>query len=336
MSTSPVLGNVGLGVLSLLLVLFSAWGSLALYYQLPWSLPVRSLAIAVYAVFCVACLVGIWRHAAGWSALIYIVSAVLLLSWWWQIKPSNEHDWEDGVAHMTHGVIHGDEVTVYNVRNFAWHSETDYDIRWETRTYNVNEIKSVDLVLSYWGMDAIAHAIVSFGFEDGRFLSFSVETRKTKEQEYSSVAGLFKYYGLSIVASDERDVIQVRPVYRGEDDYLYRLKIAPDVRKELFLAYIHEANELAEHPRFYNTVSGNCTTIVYEMMRHLIQDLPWDYRLLLTGYLPSYIQEQNGLKGKGDLAYLKEHGRITDKAKAAAGREDFSALIRQGVPGWSK
>ena len=336
MSMSSVLSSLGLGLLSLLLVLFSLWGSLAMYYQLPGSMPVRSVVIALYGIFCLACVIGLWRHAAVWSLLAYVLSAALLLGWWWQIKPSNDRDWEDSVAHMTHGVINGDEVTVYNVRNFDWHSETDYDIRWETRTYDVNDIKSVDLVLSYWGMDAIAHAIVSFGFEDGRFLSFSVETRKTKGQDYSSIAGFFKFYGLSIIASDERDVIQVRPVYRGEDDYLYRLRIAPHVRKELFLAYINEANELVKQPRFYNTLSGNCTTIVYQMMHHLIQGLPWDYRLLLTGYLPSYVQEQGGLQAKGDLQYLKEHGRITDKAKAAAGQRDFSALIRQGVPGWSK
>jgi len=39
----------------------------------------------------------------------------------------------DDVAQMTTGTVNGSRVTLRNVRNFEWRSDTDYTQRWETR-----------------------------------------------------------------------------------------------------------------------------------------------------------------------------------------------------------
>ena len=36
--------------------------------------------------------------------------------------------------------------------------------------------------MSYWAGEAIAHTIVSFGFDDGAWLAFSIETRKQRDE----------------------------------------------------------------------------------------------------------------------------------------------------------
>ena len=59
--------------------------------------------------------------------------------------------------------------------------------------------------------------------------------------------------------------------------------------RSLFLAYIDQANGLVHAPRFYNTVTANCTTLVYHMMKRIVSCLPLNYSLLLTGYLPEYV-----------------------------------------------
>jgi ABC-type transporter MlaC component len=38
-------------------------------------------------------------------------------------------------------------------------------------------VTDVDLIMSYWAGEAIAHTIVSFGFDNGARLAFSIETR---------------------------------------------------------------------------------------------------------------------------------------------------------------
>ncbi|HZJ92394.1 MAG TPA: DUF4105 domain-containing protein, partial [Thiopseudomonas sp.] len=258
-----------------------------------------------------------------------------LLVWWFNLTPSNQHLWEDDVAQMTTGRIEGDQVTLFNVRNFAWRSETDYTPRWETREYDLSQLQSVDMFTSHWGMDAIAHVLVSFGFDDDQFVTFSVEIRKKKGQQFSEVAGFFKQYELSILAIDERDAVAVRPNVRGEDTFLYRIDMPEDIRRQLFVSYIEQANQLMDEPRFYNTVTANCTTLVFGMMQHISGGLPLDSRLLLTGYLPSYVEELDGLTDGFDLAQLRSAGRITERSKQAKNNENYSKIIRQGVPGWS-
>jgi len=96
---------------------------------------------------------------------------------------------------------------------------------------------------------------------------------------------------------------------------------------------VDEANKLVSTPRFYHTITANCTTIVYHMMTRIIPGLPMDYRLVLAGYLPGYIYDVRGLDTSHPLAELKRLGRITQRALDAGDDPDFPAAIRRGVPG---
>jgi hypothetical protein len=182
-------------------------------------------------------------------------------------------------------------------------------------------------------MPAIAHMLISFGFDDGTYVVFSVEIRRQTFQAFSEIGGFFKEFELSIIASDERDVVRVRTNFRGEDAYLYQLRIPVSAMRSLFLGYVGEANSLIDTPRFYNTLTVNCTTLVYQMMKRIVGYLPMDYRLLLSGYLPEYVYSVHGLNQNLSMEELRARGRITDRAKQAGRSPDFSAEIRKGLPG---
>lgn len=322
-------------LVSLLIFIAAVWGALALYYQLPLAMPWLGLAVLFWAAVSISSLRSLWRSGIVRGGLFYLALHAVLLLWWSNLTPSNQHQWQDDVAQMTSGTVEGNAITLFNVRNFTWHSETDYSPRWETRHYDLNKLQSVDMLTSHWGMDAIAHVLVSFGFSDGQFVTFSVEIRKKQGQQFSEIAGFFKQYELSILATDERDAVAVRPNVRGEETYLYRIDMPEAIRRQLFLSYIEQANQLIEQPRFYNTVTANCTTLVFAMMQHISGGLPLDPRLLLTGYLPSYVEELDGLMDGFDLTQLRDSGRITERSKQAFNSENYSQIIRQGVPGWS-
>jgi hypothetical protein len=267
----------------------------------------------------------------------FLVLVLLALAafaiWWFSQTPSHNRQWADDVAHMLQAEVNGDKVVLKNVRNFEWRTETDYTPRWETREYDLSQLQTADLVLSYWMGSAIAHTLVSFGFADGRYLTFSLEIRKEIGEEFSAWKGFFRQYEAILVAADEADIIKTRSNARGEDVYIYRLAIPPEQLKTLFLAYVEQANKLEKTPEFYNTLTSNCTTVVFNIAKRIVPDLPLDYRLLASGYFAEYAHQQGGLVKGVSYAELQEKGYIVPRAKAMLPDENFSEVIRRGVPG---
>jgi hypothetical protein len=321
-----MLGRIALSVVVALATFCSGlWGTLALWYQLPRALGSAVWMIVVIALFVLALSRRSWLPLCGYALLLGG-----LLLWWATIAPSNQRVWADDVAQLLSGQVEGSKVTLSNVRDFTWRSEDDHDIHWETRQYDLDRLVSADAVLSYWGSAAIAHAMISFGFDDGSHVVFSVEIRKRRDQQYSAIGGFFKQFDMILVAADERDIIRVRTNVRGEDDYLYPLRMDKPAMRALFLSYVRAANRLVDTPAFYNTVTSNCTTIVYRMAKQIDPGLPLDIRLLLTGYLPEYLYGAGILDRSMPIEQLRQRSRITDKARHSALGEDFSRAIRSG------
>ncbi len=318
---------------ALIMVCSAIWGALALWYQAPGRQAMKTLIVLMWLIVGFAWLLALWQGRTAVGLLAFAAAFGCLLLWWRRITPSNHRNWADDVARMTTGTIDGKRITLHNVRNFEWRSETDYTQHWETRGYDLDRLISVDMIMSYWKGPAIAHMLISFGFEDGQHAVFSVEIRRERIESYSEIGGFFKQFELSVIAADERDVVRLRTNIRGEDVYLYRLKMPVSAMRSLFLGYIEEANSLVAAPRFYNTITINCTTLVYLMMKRIVGYLPLSFRLILSGYLPEYVYGVGGLDRRFSLQELRARGRITDRAKKADRSRTFSADIRQGIPG---
>ena len=73
-------------------------------------------------------------------------------------------------------------ITLHNVRNCDYRTETDFTPRWETRTVRLSQITGIDLAINYWGSPWMAHPIASFQFADAPPVCFSIETRKKTGQ----------------------------------------------------------------------------------------------------------------------------------------------------------
>ncbi|MER1966394.1 DUF4105 domain-containing protein [Castellaniella sp. GW247-6E4] len=326
-------------ILSLMLLSSGAWGTLALFYQSPFQpgRPAVWLLCSAWAALALAAAALVWTQYRFQALAAYVLVFVALCAWWSMLAPSDARDWAPDVSRHLHAEVDGSIVTLHNVRNFDWHSDTDFVERWETRRYDLDSLSSVDVIASYWMGPAIAHTLVSFGFNGGRdstdYLVFSIEIRKERGEAFSAVGGFFKQFELSLVAADERDVLRVRADTRKEDVYLYRVNMSKEAARSLFLAYLAKAQALVAEPRYYHTLTANCTTIVYEMARRIVPGLPMNWRLLASGYLPEYLEQIGGLAGPGDLEVLRAAGRITLRAQQADSDAAFSRIIRQGVPG---
>ncbi len=325
------LRGLGIAGLGLAVAGATAWGALAIYYS---DLPGQPARIG-FATVLVLGTVGAFlflRHRRR-TLLGFGVAFAILLAWWISIEPSNERDWQTEVAVLPYATRDGDLVTLHNIRNFDYRTEQDFVARYDDRTFDLRKLDAVDLIAVYWAGDAIAHIMVSFGFA-GEHVAFSIETRKEKGEPYSSIAGFFKRYELIYVVGDERDLIRVRTNYRRPEElvYLYRTRAGPEAARRLFLEYVDKINQLREQPEFYNTLTTNCTTDVWSLVRALSDQFPLDWRVLLSGYFPEYAYDLGSLDTNLPFQELKARSLVNDKAHAADQDPNFSERIREGLP----
>ena len=324
---------------SLLMLVGMLWACGALWYQLAGSIssaPARALILGVWVGLSLYSIALLWQHRVPRALKIYLPLVAVILLWWSSIHPSNDRKWAPDVAQQLSGSVDGSIVKLHNVRNFDWQSTSRFTPRWEDRSYDLNQLASIDMATSYWMGPAIAHTLVSFGFDDGknprRYLTFSVEIRKEATEKFSALAGFFKQDELSLVAAEETDIVRTRTNVRGEDVYLYSVAMPRDAMRSLLVAYVDKANALVEAPQFYHTIFANCTTIVFDMVRRIVPGLPLDWRLLASGYLPQYVDSLGALARTHDFDAIHQAARITDRAKATQPSDNFSAAIRKGVP----
>jgi hypothetical protein len=329
----PALWLAGRWVLRAAVVAAGSWSLLSMYFLIRDDAFLRWATMAIWFGVTAAALWGLRRGRENWALPgIFALAFAGLQYGWWTMQPSQDRDWADDVAERLHPEVHGNRVVLHNVRDFDWRSDSDYQIRWQTREYDLDHLVSADLALSYWMGPAIAHTLVSFGFDDGSQVVFSLEIRKERGESFSALGGFFRTFEETLVAADERDILRVRTNARGEDMYLYRLNMPREALRAMFLGYVERARELDRAPAFYNTLTSNCTTIVFELVRRLDPGLPLDWRLLASGYLAEYAYDQHGLLPGYTLDQLKQGGHITARARAANDDPDFSARIRAGMP----
>jgi hypothetical protein len=304
------------------------WAAGAFYYDFPAA---RSPAAILFLLVLLAAIIFV-RGKLLKLAIVFGGFAFVTL-WWLTLKPSNDRAWQPDVAQTAWAEIKGDEVTVHNVRNCEYRTETDFTTHWETRTVRLSQITGMDLVIMYWGSPWMAHPIVSFRFADALPLCFSIETRKAIGQKYSAVRGLYRQYTLIYIVADERDSIRVRSNYRhGEDVYLYRTMASPTQARVRFLEYVAAINSLRDRPRWYNAITTNCTTNI-RTQRPTSQRVPWDWRMLVNGKGDELLYERHLIATDGlSFAELKRQSWINKRARAADQAPDFSRLIRAGLP----
>ncbi len=322
-----------IGLLVLLLLLLAAWSVAALYIDLPkrWQLPAAS-------VCCVVVLIGVALLRPWYlKGLLVVGCFAVVLTWWLNIAPSDEKAWQSDVSRTAWADLNDNLVTIHNLRNFSYRTETDYMPNWETRTIDLNNLQGVDIFLTFWGSPWIAHPILSFQFADGSHIAFSVETRKEIGEEYSAVLGFFRQYELIYTVADERDLIRLRTNYRsGEEVYLYHTTATAAEARAVFMDYLRSLNALHDAPAFYNALTSNCTTNI--RIHTAAADngkLPaWDWRLLLNGKSDEFAYQHGRLAGGLPFDELKRRAHINDAAHEAGEAADFSTRIRIGRPGF--
>ncbi|HQZ58170.1 MAG TPA: DUF4105 domain-containing protein [Acinetobacter sp.] len=329
------------GAFTLFVILSSIWLCLALWYQQPFGNIFSRVIIAIWVLFALS-LIGFYINghivSRRTDILLYGFVFACALLWYFSLEARQDRDWNPEVAKQLHYEKQGDMVTLHNVRNFNWRSNEDYDIHWESRTVDLNKITGLNVIASYWMGPKIAHTLVSFDFADQEPLVFSIEIRKEKNEEFSAFGGFFRKYELSLIASDEKDLIYTRSNIRNEQVYLFPVKMPVAERKALFIEYLNKADELHDEAKWYNTLTSNCTTLVFDMVQAInTRQLPKDYRLFASGYLPNYLYDLKAINQNYSLKEWYRLAHINPRTEQYAQQKDqsskyLSKIIRLDIP----
>jgi hypothetical protein len=324
--------TVGATIMWSLLLLLNLWAVAAIYADCR----IASLRIVLVGIYLVV-LILLAVKTGRWRALSSLICFCVVLVWWLSLRPSDSGNWRPDVARRAWADIAGERITMHNVRNCDYRSETEYENCWSDRTFNLSDLRGVDFFFVNWGIRWIGHPIVSFDFGDTQHLAFSIEARYKAGQTYSAVLGFFRQYELIFIAADERDVIRLRTNYRKDEEvYMYRTNVSAAIARKFFLTYVVYLNHLRDHPEWYNAVTKNCTTTLNgELSADVPNPNPWTYKLLLNGTLDELLYERGRLVTDGlPFAELKEREHINPYARIAGQSPNFSGLIREGRVGF--
>jgi hypothetical protein len=317
-----------LGII-ILLILCWIWGTVALFFAGPGPDWIKMMLAISFGAFLPVIFIVFRSFLKGF--IFCLACFTVLLVWWNTLQPTNNKDWAPDVARISHGEILGDRLVMHNVRDFRYSDEFTFNERWQTREYDLGKLKGLDVFLSYWASDNIAHLIFSWDFGSGEHLAISIETRKDKTQKYSAIKGFFKQFELSYAAADERDIIKLRTNYRKERVYLYRLTTPKETVRALLEDYLIEMNRLVDEPEFYNALTRNCATTAHLHVKaiHPDRSISADWRLIASGHLDELLYENRSLKGNDlPFAEIRKRSRVDLEMQKYNG-DDFSNMLRK-------
>jgi hypothetical protein len=246
-------------------------------------------------------------------------------------QPSNHRPWKPDLAVLPTADVHGDAVTVHNIRDFIYQSDENYVIKHVDRTFDLKQLETVDfIVVPFQQAPLLAHTMLSFGFADGEHLGVSAEARLEIGETYSPIRGALRQYELMYVVAEERDLIARRTRHRGADVYLYPTVATPEEARELFLDVMLRVNKLARDPEFYDTLANNCTTnIVGHINRLQPGRVPYNLSVLLPGASDRLAYELGLLRTESSFEETRRRARVNDLANRYLDSPDFSERIRR-------
>jgi hypothetical protein len=272
-------------------------------------------------------LLPMWPWAlAVWAGLVLVT-----ILWWRSLRPQADRDWKTEMDVLPHVELAGEVLRVCQFRNFRYTVSGDPLPQYEERTFDLTKLASLDYVLAHWSGPAIAHSLVSFGFDDGQFLVLSIEARLQRGHSYSPLRGLCRSYELIYVLGDERDIIQLRTNIRRERVYLYRVRMPRQEVRQLLVDYLARVAKLAERPEWYNSFISNCTTNLFYHGRR--SRVPWwlTPNIFLNGYSARAMYLRGFLDNSVPFEELQSRSDIRTRALAAGDVADFSQQIRTHI-----
>jgi hypothetical protein len=265
-------------------------------------------------------------------ALLWLAYRILVL------QPSNQRDWEFGMELLPHVSIAGDLVQMQHVRDFRWPADGPPSSAYFDRSFDLQKLERVWLVQEpfavSWlpGFDGVAHTYFVFDFQGEPPVAVSVEARRERNEAYDTLLGMVNQYELIYVWGTELDETGRRAVRERNRLYMFPLLGSMDTARRLFLSLAESTRDLETHPRFYNTLTSNCTNELAKAANQAQPGaIPLSWALLFPGYADELLYELSFIPTDAPIDTIRQRYFITNVVQELADEPDFSRLLRTRI-----
>lgn len=311
--------------------LLHGWALLALYFWFSAHTGLSAGVVLGYGVILVLIFskAQTKSHGAWVSLVLWLAVAV----WWARRGPESGLRYPRETEQAAKLTVEGSFLTVHGMRDFRYRSATEFDARWSSRTFDLDQLEHVDFFFNYWGIPDVAHVTTSFVFKDEAPLAVSIELRAETQEPNTLLRGFFKQYELFYLWADERDMIQRRTSHLEEEVYLFRSNLTPHQGRRLLLDMAQRSNALEEAPEFFNTLTDNCTNVIAQHVNQVMgRQEPWYRHPLRTGKYERRGYDDGWLIHTLPWEQHRAAALINDRARQAGDDPGFYRQIRTHLP----
>jgi hypothetical protein len=254
------------------------------------------------------------------------------------LQPSNQRNWEYGMATLPHITIADSVVSVQHERDFRWSATGPVSSGYVDRAFDVNRLERMWFVEEpftippFDGFSGVAHTYFVFDFQDQPPVAVSVESRREKGQGYDVLRGMVNEYELMYVWGTEEDVSGRRAVLEKNQLHMYPLVGSMDSARGLFMHLAEVSRELETQPRFYNSLTSNCTNELAKAANEAQPGvIPPNIALIFPGYSDRVLYDLGFIPRDAPLEIIRQRYAITDTILATIDQPDFSHQLRQSL-----
>lgn len=245
--------------------------------------------------------------------------------------PRQDRDWQPHLA-IAPGANHASAVwTVAPLRDWTYDAAGPVTTGWQDNArIDTRALQRVWLVLEpHPGIPMMAHTLVLFEFEGGGLVGLTIEARKERGEKFAPLRGALNRFELIYVWASPRDLLTRRSVYLGHEVEIYRLDLSEGQARAFLLALLDRTAGLHERPRFYNTLTSNCTNELAKTA-----GLSWDPAFVLTGGAARALHRRGLIAGE-DFAAVQRRAVMTDTIRDLNGLDggSFNAALLDALGG---
>lgn len=210
--------------------------------------------------------------------------------------PSLARTWDEDVRVLS-GVdrLPDGRVRLGQVRDWRYTRDEVVSKDYFEGVYDPADVRGLWLYEQELGLGGlIAHTFLVFEFPESygeaRWLGLSVETRREVGETYSLVGGVLRAFEVTHIWANEEDLVTRRVELLDYPLTRYRVSVPEESVAAILRQFLDETAALATTPRWYNTLTTNCTSSLIGYVNEISPGaIPWHYSFILTGRTDTYL-----------------------------------------------